>query len=95
MQYRIYINSLYDIYGELLTEKQKAYFEEYYLDNLTLQEISENRNISRNAVHSQLKEAEEKLQHYEKILKNFAKKQAILEIIKDDKLKEEIERIIE
>lgn len=56
-----YIIDLYDIYGELLTSKQQDYFEDYYFNNLTLAEMSENYNVSRNAVHKQIKEAEEKL----------------------------------
>ena len=61
MDNRIYLINLYDYYSELLTEKQREYFEDYYFDNLTLQEISENNDVSRNAVHKQLKETEEKL----------------------------------
>ena len=29
---------VYDYYGELLTEKQQLYFEDYYFNNLSLQE---------------------------------------------------------
>ena len=59
-----YIN-LYDYYGELLTEKQKEYFEDYYFDNLTLAEIAENLEVSRNAVHKQLKETEKNINYEE------------------------------
>ncbi len=94
---RVYLNTLYDIYGKLLTKKQQEYFEEYYVDNLTLKEISENRKISRNAVHNQLKETIEKLLHFEEILNILAKKQKILfELNKiDDTIKIRIEKIIE
>ena len=64
MDHRLYITALYDIYGELLTNKQQEYFEDYYFNNLTLAEISENLGITRTAVHKQIKEAEEKLEHY-------------------------------
>ena len=47
--------ALYDIYNELLTDKQKMYFEEYYYCDMTLQEIASLHNISRNAVFDQLK----------------------------------------
>ena len=60
---------LYDYYGELLTSKQQMYFEDYYFNNLSLQEIAENYNISRNAVYNSLKEIEKKLIHYESVLK--------------------------
>ena len=65
MDNQVLLNILYDYYGELLTDKQKNYFKDYYFDNLTLSEISENYNISRNAIHKSLKEIEEKLFYYE------------------------------
>ena len=40
---------LYDFYGELLKDNQKEVFENYVLDNLSLSEIAEERNISRQA----------------------------------------------
>lgn len=83
MESRLYLIELYDLYGELLTEKQKEYFEDYYYHNLTLSEISENYDISRNAVHKQIKEAEDKLTKYEEILKLYDKNKKIKEIIKD------------
>ena len=55
MEYRLYITSLYDIYNSLLTEKQKTYFEEYYFNNLTLSELSENYGISRNGIYKQIR----------------------------------------
>ena len=80
MDNRIYLIDLYDLYGELLTDKQRNYFEDYYFDNLTLQEIGENNNISRNAVHKQIKESEDKLNHFESILKIYEKNKRIKEI---------------
>ena len=80
MESRIYISDLYDLYGELLTDKQKEYFEEYYFDNLTLQEIGENHGISRNAIHKQIKETEEKLMHFEEVLNLYNKNKRIKEI---------------
>ena len=74
MDNRIYLINLYDYYGDLLTDKQKEYFEDYYFDNLSLAEISENNNISRNAIHKQLKEVTLKLENYEKKLMLFQKK---------------------
>ena len=56
----VYYNELFDYYGELLTEKQKEYFKFYYFDNLSLSEIAEENNISRNAVSKTLKEVKEK-----------------------------------
>ncbi len=93
MDKTLYLVNLYDYYGELLTEKQREYFEDYYFQNLSLSEISENRNISRNAIHKVIKETENKLLNYEKILKQYSKSNEIKEIIKD--LDEETKNKIE
>ena len=96
MDKTIYLINLYDYYEGLLTEKQKEYFKDYYFDNLSLSEISENKNISRNAIHKVIKETENKLNHYEKTLKLFDNSLKIKEIIKeiDKKTKEKIEELI-
>lgn len=78
---KIRLNSLYDIYGELLTEKQKNYFEYYYLSDYSLSEISELLKVSRNAVHMQLKNVVSHLEHYEKTLNMLQKNQKISKII--------------
>lgn len=85
---------LYDYYGELLTEKQRDYFEDYYFNNLTLQEISENNNVSRNNAYKIIKDSLEKLNYYEGKLKLIEKKGKIEEIIKDKNLLEKIEEYI-
>lgn len=98
MEEIIYLNNLYDYYKELLTDKQKEYFEEYYQNNLTLSEIASNNDVSRNAIHKQLKETIKILENYEKKLKIIEKNKTIIEIIKqtnDKELLEKIERIIE
>lgn len=96
MDNRIVIVSLYDYYGELLTEKQQEYFEEYYFNNLSLSEIAENSNISRNAVHKQLKEAVKKLEYYEEKLRLMKKKDKILKLVAsiDENTKEKIKELI-
>ena len=35
----VYFNELYDLYGDLLTDKQREYFEEYYFNNLSYAEM--------------------------------------------------------
>ena len=96
MEEQLYLIELYDIYSEFLNIKQKKYFEDYYFDNLTLQEISENYNISRNAVHKQLISVEDKLKHYEEVLKIDEKNKRIKEICNklNDKEKEQILNIL-
>ncbi len=86
MEKRDYLIMLYDFYGELLNEKQKTYFEEYYFNNLSLGEISENLNISRNAIHKCLAGVEEKLTLFEEKLKLYEKTNKIRDIIKKDNI---------
>ena len=90
MEYRIYIINLYDLYGNLLTNKQREYFEDYYFNNLTLSEMSENYGISRNGIHKQIKDAEDKLNDYEEKIHIFERNKKIKELIKDYKNKDEI-----
>lgn len=77
------LSILFDYYGDLLTDKQQEFFEDYYFSNLTLQEIADNNDISRNAVHKTLNVINEKLEYYESVLKLYEKADKIKEIIKD------------
>ncbi|HBM81661.1 MAG: putative DNA-binding protein [Clostridiales bacterium] len=63
------VNMLYDFYGQLLTDKQKNIIELYYNNNLSLGEISEIINISRQGVFDLLKRSEKQLYYYESKLK--------------------------
>ena len=91
MEDRVYIISLYDYYGKLLTEKQQNYFEDYYFDNLTMEEIAENDDVSKNAISKQLINIKEKLNYYESILKLYSNKLEIEKVLDKD----EIDRIID
>lgn len=98
MEEVIYLNNLYDLYRDLLTDKQRDYFEDYYQNNLTLSEIALNRGVTRNAIHKQVKETVKYLKNYEEKLKLFEKNVKIKEIISeidDVKIKRKLERIIE
>lgn len=87
---------LFDYYGELFTDKQKEYFIDYYFNNLTLQEIADNNNVSRNAVHKNLKDILQKLDYYEEKLNLYSNKKKIEKIIEniDVDIKNKIEEII-
>lgn len=63
------ISLLYDFYGQLLTNKQRDIIELYYGDDLSLGEIAETVNISRQGVYDLLKRSEKQLYHYEEKLK--------------------------
>lgn len=92
----IYYNNLYDYYSKLLTEKQRIYFEDYYFNNLSLSEISENYDVSRNAVHKQLQITVEKLIEFEDKLQLYSKKIKLEKIISsfDEDIKNEINKLI-
>ena len=98
---KIKLNQLYDIYGELLTEKQREYYEYYYLQDYSLSEISDLLNVSRNAVHMQLKNVVKYLEEYEKTLQILRKKDLVSALIKkiDDNdismetIKSELEKV--
>ncbi len=92
MEKEIYLTILFDYYGELLTDKQQTYFKNYYFDNLSLAEISENLNVSRNAIHKELKFISEKLEFYEEHLHLYQKDkklESLIEKITDEDLKKE------
>lgn len=96
MEDRIYLTMLYDIYGDLLTEKERKYFEAYYFDNLSLSEISENMDVSRNAVHKSIKLVIEKLNEFESKLHLKEKNEILSKIINsinDEELKEKLNEI--
>ena len=93
---RIYLIDLYDIYSDLLNDKQREYFELYYFDNLSLGEISDNIGISRNAIYKQIKTVENKIIFFEDKLKLYAKNLKLKDIIdkeKDKNIKIELENL--
>ena len=93
MEEVVYYNKLYDMYGELLTDTQKKYFEDYYFNNLSYSEMSEAYGVSRNAIFKQLKFVTNKLVEYEDKLKLLDKINKISEIIISKVSKEEMNKI--
>lgn len=71
------ISYLLDFYGACLTEKQRSFIELYYDEDLSLSEIAENENITRQGVRDSIKRAENTLLELEEKL-GFAKKAAEL-----------------
>ena len=101
MDKSIKISMLLEIYGKLLTEKQAYTVELYYNQNLSLSDIADEVNITRQAVRKNLVEAEKNLFEYENKLNLFAKSiqrkekiDEILKLIEDEKIRSDFsERI--
>ena len=49
---------LYDFYGDVLTERQKEFYDLYYNEDLSLAEIAENNGITRQGVRDVIVRAE-------------------------------------
>ena len=78
------ISLLLEIYGNLLTTKQKQILTDFYDNNMSLGEIAENTSTSRQAVNDIIKRSQ-------KILENYESKLMLLE--KFNKIKSDITSI--
>ncbi len=84
MDKHIEISMLWEIYGKLLTEKQYQVLNYYYNNDLSLSEIAENNNISRQGVRDLIKKGEDKLFDYEeklKIMENNTRNERTIQLI--------------
>ena len=63
------MNTLYEFYNVLLTNKQKGYLSLYYGDDYSLGEIAEEFEVSRQAVYDNIKRTEKILMDHEQKLK--------------------------
>ncbi|AYC29216.1 putative DNA-binding protein [Paenisporosarcina cavernae] len=81
------MNFLFDFYQSLLTEKQRSYMELYYLDDLSLGEIADEYEISRQAVYDNIRRTEAMLEEYEEklgLLSKFQRRQTLLKQLEDE-----------
>ena len=60
--------SLFEKYGETLTQTQKQAFHLHYIEDLSLAEISEITATSRSAAQDAIKKAKAKLEKFEQLL---------------------------
>lgn len=74
---------LLECYGSLLTEKQRDIMQLYYYEDLSLSEIAENENITRQGVHDAIKHAEQYLDDFEEKVGFVKKMNALRESLKN------------
>ena len=95
MEKNVEISVLCQLYGKVLTEKQLEVLNDYYNNDLSLSEIAENNNISRQAVRDIIKKGENKLYELEQ---NISLMKKVLEeekaISKIQNILNELESII-
>ena len=65
------VTILLDVYGQLLTEKQRNAIDMYYNEDLSLSEIADVIDISRQGVRESIKQGEKHLTNYEEKLERF------------------------
>lgn len=84
MEKNVKVSMLCEIYGNLLTTKQLEVLTDYYNNDLSLSEIAENNQITRQAVRDIIKKGENKLFELEEKL-SFMEK-----MMKQEKVLEEV-----
>ena len=78
---------LFDFYGDVLTDRQKEFYDLYYNEDLSLGEIAENYGITRQGVRDVIVRAEAVLTELEdktKLIKRFHTMRAQLEQLYQD-----------
>ena len=87
---------LFELYKDLLTEKQRELFSSHYLFDLSLAEIAEPDGNTRQSVYAVVKMVKKKLDEYENLFhlkeKNDKLRQFALKL--DDKTKSELLSLI-
>ena len=78
---KLRMTMLFDFYGDLLTDKQREYYDLYYNEDLSLSEIAANVGITRQGVHDIIVRAENTLRETELktgLIERFSEMQALL-----------------
>ena len=81
MEEKVKVSILLEIYGNLLTKRQYEYMDYYYNEDLSLSEIADNNDITRQAVRTILVKSKKKLEEYEKRLGFMQKEKNIKDYI--------------
>ncbi|MCI8764577.1 MAG: YlxM family DNA-binding protein [Lachnospiraceae bacterium] len=72
---------LYDFYGELLTDHQRAVYEDAVFNDMSLSEIAQEQGISRQGVHDLIKRCDRLLDGYEEKLQLVSKFQKTRQMV--------------
>lgn len=78
---RDYLVELYEIYKNLLTDREKEYFEYYYFEDYSLNEIAEVYDVSKSYVSKFLNQISEEIISFENKLNLYNKRQKIKKVI--------------
>lgn len=81
IEQKLKIIELFDMYGNLLTNLKRDILNDYYLEDNSLNEIAQNYNISKQAVHDNISKAIEKLEYFENNLHFLEKKNLNIQFI--------------
>lgn len=65
LEKNIRLGQLFDAYGKLLSKNQFEVMDDFINNDLTLTEVAENRNITRQAVKDMVSKVEKKLEEFE------------------------------
>ena len=93
----IHYNDLYDLYGNLLNEREKEIFSLFYEEDLSLQEIADERNVSKSAIGKTIQIVAKKLDDYEDklhFLEKISKVEQELEKLNNKNIQEKIIEIM-
>ena len=72
----VYFGKLFETYGKLLSKDRQSIMAEYFECNMTLVEIAQHRQISRQAVLDAINKSCKKLQEYETCIKLCEKRES-------------------
>lgn len=84
MEKKVQLSMLCEIYGNLLTKKQFNVLNDYCNEDLSISEIAENNNTTRQAINDIVKKGENKLLEYESslgIMKKTIKQEKQIQMI--------------
>jgi predicted DNA-binding protein YlxM (UPF0122 family) len=86
--------NLYEIYSSLLTKRQKEIFEFYYYEDMSINEIGDVLNISKNAAFNTIKKVEKLLYNFESKLHIYYNHEYNITTLKAFEIKNEIIKLI-